>query len=608
MSASHAYVPRPPALLRSSLAAVLVLAAGVFGFTGSAEALVRNPLTGEWVDELPPRPLPKPAPRSLVGSGAAPVPGGLYGTDGANLYLINKTTGAASLIGPHGIPPAEFGVGALSFGPDGSLYGTTMGQNVAKLYKIDTGTGAATAVGSGMSLPFVLEGGLGFVCSSTRGVNELDLNNGEVKTYSVNTTSGVGTRVGPAMGENRDLNGLAYDGTKLWGIDRLTNTIGTVDWATGAYAAGATITVSGSPFVIGNTGGLAADPANGTLYAAFGSTGGLYTLNPITGAATLIGVNNVAFDLAFAAIPATPTPTPSPTPIPTQTPKPPVPLDHFMLYKSKPTGSVIPSFGPITLTDTFGAFSYDVKKLRRIGPPANKNGEGINDANTHLTEYQIRPHRGSSRFTGRNGISVTDQLGAKTVKLKKADAILVPTNKSLTSFPSPATQSTHNVDHFVCYKAKGPVVNEQVQVQDQFENRNYLLKKVTRLCYPAAKTGTPSVTSGSNAGAPFPITPSTRRNNTRLVCYKAISRSGPHTKVSGLFLTNQFGQQRADTVREFELCIPSIEPPVPTPTPTPSSTPIPTPTPVGPCQTPSPTPIYGSVSKAFLGSPKGLLD
>jgi hypothetical protein len=608
MSASHFFVPRPPALLRSSLAAVLALVAALLGFAGSAEALVRSPLTGEWVEELPPRPQPKPAPRSLFGGGAAPVPGGLYGTDGANLYLINKATGAASLIGPHGVPAAEFAIGALSFGPGGILYGTTMGHNVAKFYTIDTGTGVATAVGSGMTLPFVLEGGLGFVCNASRGVNELDLNNGEVKTFSVNTATGVGTRVGPAIGDDRDLNGLAYDGSKLWGIDRLTNTIGTVDFATGGYAAGATITVSGSPIAIGTTGGLASDPATGTLYAAFGSTGGLYTLNPITGAATLVGINNVAFDLAFAAIPATPTPTPTGTPIPTATPTPPAPLDHFMLYKAKPTSGVIPSFGPITLTDTFGAFSYDVKKLRRLAPPADKNGEGINDADTHLTEYKIRPHRGSPRFTGRNGITVTDQLGAKVVKLKKADAILVPTNKGLSSFPAQPTQPTHNVDHFVCYKAKGPVVNEQVQVQDQFESRNYLLKKVTRLCYPAAKTGTPVVVSGPNQGAAFPITPSTRRNNNRLVCYKAISRSGPHTKVSGLFLTNQFGQQRADTVREFEFCIPSIEAPVPTPTPGPSSTPVPTPTPVGPCQTPSPTPVYGSVSKAFLGSPKGLLD
>jgi hypothetical protein len=40
---------------------------------------------------------------------AALVPGGLYGTDGVNLYLIDTASGAASLIGPHG--PVEFAIG-----------------------------------------------------------------------------------------------------------------------------------------------------------------------------------------------------------------------------------------------------------------------------------------------------------------------------------------------------------------------------------------------------------------------------------------------------------------------------------------------------------------
>jgi hypothetical protein len=50
---------------------------------------------------------------------AAIVPGGLYGTDGANLYLIDTATGAASLIGPHG--PVEVAIGALAFADNGVL-------------------------------------------------------------------------------------------------------------------------------------------------------------------------------------------------------------------------------------------------------------------------------------------------------------------------------------------------------------------------------------------------------------------------------------------------------------------------------------------------------
>lgn len=51
--------------------------------------------------------------------------------------------------------------------------------------------------------------------------------------------------------------------------------------------------------MIGDTGGLAAD-ADGTLYAAFAANGGFYTVDKITGAATLIAVNGVDFGLAFA--------------------------------------------------------------------------------------------------------------------------------------------------------------------------------------------------------------------------------------------------------------------------------------------------------------------
>jgi hypothetical protein len=615
MSASYRFRPRAAAP-RPSAVAFVALLAGVMAIPALAQALVRNPLTGEMVEELPPRPLPRAAPRLVARGVSMPVPGGLYGTDGANLFLINKTTGVATFLGAHGIPPAEFAIGSLGFGSDGELYGISL-TDAAKLYRIDPTTGAATAVGGPLGLEFILEGGLDFVCNAARAGNELD--GIDYKTFTVNLATGAGTRVGPASGETRDLNGIAYDGSKLWAIDRFTNGIGTLDFATGDFDdSPVQVTVGGSPISIGDFGGLAADPTNGTVYAAFGSTGGLYTLNPTTGAATLIAVNDVDFGLAFAPIPATPTPTPSPTktptPIPTPTPTPPAPLDHFLLYKAKTTSGTpkLPSFGPVTLTDVFGTFQYDVKKMRRLGPPADKNNEGINDENTHLTEYQIRPSRGAPKFQGGQGVTVRDQFGNRTLGVKKPDALLVPTNKSFTSFPPDPTQATHNVDHFLCYKVVGPSVSELVTVEDQFEDRSYELKKLTRLCVPVAKSGSPTVRSGPTAGAPFPITPSTVRNDERLLCYKAVSTTGRHTKRNGLFLTNQFGDWRVDTVKEFELCVPSIEPvsPTPTPTKTPTPTPTTTPTPTGPvpCQTPSPTPVYGSVSKAFLSTSASLLD
>ena len=85
-----------------------------------------SPLSGE--ADFPERQREAMTTRRGVSSPAAKmaglVPGGLYGTDGANLFLIDKTTGAANLIGPHG--PVEFAIGAIAFDAGGVLYGISL--------------------------------------------------------------------------------------------------------------------------------------------------------------------------------------------------------------------------------------------------------------------------------------------------------------------------------------------------------------------------------------------------------------------------------------------------------------------------------------------------
>ena len=598
------------------------LLAGLIGLLGSAQAAVLDPLTGELVDKLPPRPPEAVTTRTLARSIAGlNVAGGLYGTNGSTLYLLDKTTGAViTTIGNHGLLASEFAIGDLAFAKDGQLYGTSLGSS-ARLYRIDTSTGAATAVGAApsMGLDFVFEGALEFICDTIRGANELDLDTAEVKTFTASTSTGVGTRVGPMSGESRDLNGMAFDGQVLWAIDRRSNTIGKVDFATGDYdeAHAITVKVGGVPIDIGNTGGLAFDRVDGKIYMVLGSTGALYTINPTTGEATLKGSTGpaqVTYGIAVAPVPA-PTPTPvGPTPTPSPSPTPRAPLDNFLLYRIKNTADTpkLPIFGPITLTDdSFGPHDYDVKKLRRLGPPANRGNNEIHDPNTELVEYQIKAHAGSLKVPKGAEITLTDQFNQqRTLEVVKPDSILVPTNLSFSSFPADPTPATSNVDHFVCYKVRTQKVSTVVHVQDQFEDRSYVLTKLTRVCNPVTKSGTPTPTilRGPTTGMPFPITGSVKRNPQRLVCYSARSTTGRHVKRTTLFLANQFGHQRVDTVRESELCVPSVDPVGPTPTPAVSPTPTKTPTPPGPCQTPSPTPIYGSASKAFLATSKGLLD
>jgi hypothetical protein len=68
-----------------------------------------------------------PAPAAAM---TAIVPGGLYGTDGANLYLIDTATGAASLIGAHG-PVAPVAVDVVYTATDPS--GRTLTMDVQRV-------------------------------------------------------------------------------------------------------------------------------------------------------------------------------------------------------------------------------------------------------------------------------------------------------------------------------------------------------------------------------------------------------------------------------------------------------------------------------------------
>ena len=230
----------------------------------------------------------RPHPNARPGDGG-PQPGGLYGTDGANLYLIDKTTGVANLIGPHGA--VEFAIGAIAFDAGGQLYGISL-TDAAQLYRIDTNTGAATAIGPlGHRLHLRRRTDLRQQRSADRRGSGHD---NDAKTFEINTATGAATIIGPA-GEARDINDLTREGNVIYGIDRPSNTLGRLDAATGSYTP-----IGPTGATVGDTGGLAFDPADGKLYATFAADGGFYTLDKATGAATLIAINNVDYGLAFA--------------------------------------------------------------------------------------------------------------------------------------------------------------------------------------------------------------------------------------------------------------------------------------------------------------------
>jgi DNA-binding beta-propeller fold protein YncE len=115
-----------------------------------------------------------------------------------NLYTINRTTGAASLIGAHGINDL-FG---LEFDTStGTLYGSQFSGG-SNLFTLNTGTGAATLIGN-MGLGM---GGLAYDSKRDQLVGD---NDGGGRLYSINrSTAAISLLASP--GYNDD-SGLAYD-------------------------------------------------------------------------------------------------------------------------------------------------------------------------------------------------------------------------------------------------------------------------------------------------------------------------------------------------------------------------------------------------------------
>jgi hypothetical protein len=267
-------------------------------------------------------------------------------------------------------------------------------------------------------------------------------------------------------------------------------------------------------------------------------------------------------------------------------------LDHFLFYGTKPTKGTpkLAAFGPVSLTDALGAADYDVVKLPALGLPADKNAEGRADPATHLAQYALKRRKGAAKFVKRFDVPVQNQCGALTLTLTKPERLLVPVAMDLATAPPALDPASHEVDHFLCYKAKmqkkrrdkTPVPTlpkrTQVDVVDDFQTRRYDLKKPTRLCVPVSTGGTPA----TKTGVPVPIVATARRHPAgHLVCYQAkpasrtIAQSGcgpadptskgtkivpkqpKHEKRRGVLIDGPLGPATLDTAKEVELCIPS---------------------------------------------------
>ena len=140
--------------------------------------------------------------------------GKLYMSDGRStnsLYTINLATGAATLVGVHGLEDMF----ALAWdSATSTLYGAAGSYPNYNLYRMNQTTGAATLVGSLGILEYLS----GMAWESKRS-ELIGISAGFATIYSINTTTGIATATGGAGLVND--NGLAYDPVidRLWVAD-----------------------------------------------------------------------------------------------------------------------------------------------------------------------------------------------------------------------------------------------------------------------------------------------------------------------------------------------------------------------------------------------------
>jgi hypothetical protein len=125
----------------------------------------------------------------------------------------------------------------------------------------------------------------------------------------------------------------------------------------------------------------------------------------------------------------------------------------YKVRRSSGTGRFY-KFGPVTLSDQFRTASYDVVRPENLLLPADKNMEGIIDTATHLESYKIKESSSTAEFTKVDNVRVITQCNDLPIEVRKPVSLLVPTSKDLDSQVAPPDPGLHDVDHFLCYRAR----------------------------------------------------------------------------------------------------------------------------------------------------------
>lgn len=218
----------------------------------------------------------------MVGNSSAFLLGTDWSNSSSGLYSIDPATGTATLIGPTG----QVRMIGLVVDTDSTIYAISEESN-SKLWTLDGSTGVATLVGA---LGFNLQEG-DMTIDPLTGVMYVANGLGD-NLYTVSKTTGAATLVGSFGAAGRDVSGLQFIGSTLYGLalrDAAIDALGTVDALTGLFT-----TIGDTGTNCGVIAALGRDPSSGTTFIGcpatnFGSNNQLFSVDLATGSATLVG-------------------------------------------------------------------------------------------------------------------------------------------------------------------------------------------------------------------------------------------------------------------------------------------------------------------------------
>lgn len=106
-------------------------------------------------------------------------------------------------------------------------------------------------------------------------------------------------------------------------------------------------------------------------------------------------------------------------------------VDHFLCYDVRPASGQGSQARTVQADDQFEQpKGLDLRRIRFLCNPTNKNDEGLKNPEVHLLCYSVRPSSGEPRHRRIQGIHAADQFGAWTMDTVTEGHLCVPSTKT----------------------------------------------------------------------------------------------------------------------------------------------------------------------------------